>query len=115
MSRTYRRKKKKPSDWVTHDYQRVSTGVSNCGRYRTGDWQYVPYTGKELKEQIAKWHTSDNHPGIHSVPSWYVNMYHTRKLRCQDRMTLKKMVKEQNFDDDHIFSRRRRSAGWDWW
>lgn len=115
MSRTFRRKKKKPDFWTTHDYKKIAGPyISNCGRYRKWEWAYVPYEGKELKQQIAKYHTSDNHSGIHSVPSWFSNLYFQRPRRRKEKVQLRKMLVSQDYDD-YSFELHKKDAGWDWW
>lgn len=114
MSRTFRRKKSTPEIWTTHDYRCISRGVSSCGQYRTSDWVYFPYEGKELNKQIAKWHTSDNHSGIHSVPSWFNNLYFQRPKRRKETVQLRKMLVSQDYDD-YSFDLHKKDSGWDWW
>jgi len=107
MSRTFRRKNRKPSWFVTHDYKLV-------GDYKKWDWQWVPYEGEELKEQIAKHHTSDNHSGIHSAPSWYVREYFTKKQRRKQRDMLRKIIITGDYEN-YLFDPHKKDAGYDWW
>jgi len=114
MSRTYRKKKSYIPDHITHDLQRVGKPfISNDGKWRMYDWQWVPLEGKELQVSVSKW-KRDHHSGECTAPSWYNNLYFERKRRQKTRRELKRILDSESYDD-YIFDPYKRCSWYDWW
>lgn len=102
MSRTYRRKTRKPEEWVTHDYDRFD-----------GVWQRVPYTGKKLKEEINKFHSDRGVGDSWPVPAWFRRELN-RKFRAKSKAESRRILLQSDYDM-YEFAPFKKDAAWLWW
>jgi len=90
MSRTYRRKKCSPPDWVTEEYVYGNKFF----------WVKKPIEDKNvLKKNIAKWRSDAGWHGNYSVcPGWWNHEYHELPFRRKVRDLLKKIVNTGEYE-----------------
>lgn len=104
MSRTYRRTDRKTPRWVSTDLKRID-GYAY--------WQRVPLQGKDRKIAINMYH-SDGRWGNCSPPTWFVNMFFTRRERASQKRELKKLLLSNDYDE-YEFNPYRKGAYYAWW
>ena len=104
MSKTYRRTKRKTPKWVTSDLVR-------CDGYRW--YQRIELEGKERQKAIKKYHSDAIHR--QSPPSWFVNIYCTRRDRAKEKKELKCILDYAGDYEDYFFDPYKKSAYYDWW
>jgi len=102
MSRTYRRKTRKPEEWVTSDYKRVD-----------GVWQRVPYTGKQLKEEINKFHSDKGVGDFWPVPAWFRRDLN-RLFRAKHKAEARRIHLQGDYEE-YSFKPFKKDASWNWW
>jgi len=97
MSRTYRRRHDKAPFWVVHDYE------WHYG-FRNSVCVQVPYTGKDLKREIAKWHSDSGwHGDFGNCPGWWIHDFHEVPMRAKTRNILKKVKRLVDYEDVEEF------------
>lgn len=129
MSRTYRRVKKGRkhhrkyftrsifNDEVFY-YSNLNTDIIAISKETPNHKTYDRYgyecfqSNKLWKKEYNKRH-KDNHTGIYSPPSWFVNMYFNKINRKKDKQEIHKYLRNEEYEP--IFSIYRNTAGWDWW
>lgn len=115
MSRTYRRQRgEKPYTWITHELVCFEEFSKRGRRWRRGLWEYVPRTGKDLKEHLNEYH-SDGHMNMNMVPSWFVNSFCNRPFRAKMKQEVRSIMKRAGDYEDYNFDPHKHDALWSWW
>lgn len=95
MSRTYRRRKDKAPEWVTHYYiWEYSQGYA---------FKRIPYKGKALKKEVAKWHSDAGWHGNYSAcPGWWIHEFMEKPFRTKSRKALKEILHLEDYDEADV-------------
>jgi len=104
MSRTYRRTGKVP-EWVTYEYE---------WSYEIHSMYKVPYKGKELKTEIAIYHSdTQRYVGYRSIPKAFRREYGHSYDRQLARRTLHKEF--YAIEKGNELFNKPRDISWLWW
>ncbi len=118
MSRTYRRKKgEKPGRWITHDYvcvEEYEHSKKRNYRWKSGLWQDIPRTGKDLRTHLAEYR-SDGHGHMNHVPKWFVKSFCNRPFRAKMKQEVRNIMKRGGDYDEYEFAPNKSIALWNWW
>ena len=102
MSRTYRRKTRKPGRWTTTEYKQVDDV-----------WQRVPYVGKQLEAEINKFHSDKGVGDFWPVPAWFRRDLN-RLFRARAASESRRICLQGDYDE-YSFKPFTKDASWNWW
>ena len=97
MSRTYRRRKDKAPDWVTHEYNWSWHSYS-------GTLEKVPYTGKKLKREVSKWHSDSgwHDDSYANCPGWWIHEFMEKPFRTRTKRALKNVLELIDYEEADV-------------
>ena len=95
MSRTYRRKKDKAPEWVTHDYSWSRSSYT---------LEKIPYKGKTLKKEVSKWHSDSgwHDDSYANSPNWWVHEFMEVPFRAKTKKAVKGILKLLDYEEADV-------------
>ena len=112
MSRTIRRKKGKPFWYANKDEALMIRACS----WRNEGYAYCD-TEEEYYLELKKFHSDFGWGGRSDggVPTWFVNLFCTKRDRQRERAFCTKAKQLYNYEDAYYTGKFVKDAGWMWW